>query len=41
MWVDYRPVDVEIVDDSTGIFQVFEMRIGMNGFHNPFETPGR
>ena len=23
-WVDYRPVDVEINDDNTGIFHVFE-----------------
>ena len=32
MWVDYKPVDVEIDDDNTGIFHVFEMRIGMNEF---------
>ena len=30
MWVDYKPVDVEIDDDNTGIFHVFEMRIGRN-----------
>ena len=28
MWVDYKPVDVEIDDDNTGMY--FEMRIGMN-----------
>ena len=32
MWVDYKPVDVEIDDDNTRIFHVFEMRIGMNEF---------
>ena len=32
MWVDYKPVDVEIDDDKTGIFLVFEMRIRMNEF---------
>ena len=32
MWVDYKPVDVEIADDKTGIFLVFEMRIRMNEF---------
>ena len=26
-WVDYKPVDVEIDDDNTGIFHVFEMRM--------------
>ena len=36
MWVDYnyKPVDVEIDDDNTGIFHVFGMRIGMNEFHH-------
>ena len=29
MWVDYKPVDVEIDDDNTGISHVFEVRIGM------------
>ena len=29
MWVNYKPVDVEIYDDNTGIFHVFE---GMNEF---------
>ena len=23
MWVDYKPVDVEIDDDNTGIFHAF------------------
>ena len=32
MWVDYKPVDVEIDDDKTGIIHVFELRIGMNEF---------
>ena len=32
MWVDYKPVDVEIGDYNKGIFHVFEMRIGMNEF---------
>ena len=32
IWVDYEPVDVKIDDDNTGIFRVFEMRIGMNEF---------
>ena len=31
-WVDCKPEDVEIVDDSEGIFHVFQMRIGMNEF---------
>ena len=31
MWVDYKPVDVE-VDDNTRIFHVFELRIEMNEF---------
>ena len=26
----YKPVDVEIDDDITGIFHVFEMQIGIN-----------
>ena len=29
MWVDYKPVDVEIQDDNTGIFHVFERPIGI------------
>ena len=28
MWVDYKPVDVEIDDDITRIFHVSEMQIG-------------
>ena len=32
MWVNYKPVDVEIYDDNTGIFHVFELQIGMNEF---------
>ena len=32
MQVNYKPVDVEIDDDDTGIFHVFEMWIGMNEF---------
>ena len=32
MWVDYKPVDVEIDNDNTGIFHIFELRIGMNDF---------
>jgi len=32
MWVNYKPVDVEIDDDNTGIFHVFELQIGMNEF---------
>ena len=28
----YKPVDVEIDDDNTGIFHVFEMRLGINEF---------
>ena len=31
MWVDYKPADVEIVD-NTRIFNVFEMWIGVNEF---------
>ena len=30
MWVDYKPVDVKIDDDNTGIFHVFQLRIEMN-----------
>ena len=30
MWVDYKPVDVEIDDGDTRIFCVFEMGIRMN-----------
>ena len=26
-WVDYKPVYVEIDDDNTGIFHVFEIRV--------------
>ena len=32
MWVNYKPVDVDI-DGDKGIFHVFEMQIGMNEFH--------
>ena len=32
MWVDYKPEDVEIDGDNTGISHVFEVRIGMNEF---------
>ena len=34
MWVGYKPlhVDVEIDDEDTRIFPVFEMRIRMNEF---------
>ena len=34
MWVDYKPihVDVEIDDEDTRIFPVFEMQIRMNEF---------
>ena len=28
--VNYEPLDVEIDDDSTGIFHVFEMQIRVN-----------
>ena len=35
MWVNYKPVDVEIDDDNTGIFHIFEMQIGMNEFDYP------
>ena len=27
MWVDYKPVDVEMDDYNTGIFHVFELQI--------------
>ena len=38
MWVDCKPVDVEVDDDNTGIFHVFELRIQMNEFdHRSFE----
>ena len=30
MWVDYKPVDVGIDDNNTGIFHLFEMRTGKN-----------
>ena len=30
MLVDHKPVDVEIDDDNTGIFHVFELRKEMN-----------
>ena len=37
MWVDYKPVDVEIDDDNTGVFHVLELRIGTNKFdHRSF-----
>ena len=37
MWVNYQLVDVEVDDDNTGIFHVFELRIGMNEFdHRSF-----
>ena len=32
MWVDHKPVNVEIDDDNSRIFYVFEMWIGMNEF---------
>ena len=32
MWVNCKPVDVEIDDDNTRIFRVFEMRIGVGEF---------
>ena len=32
MWVDYKPVDVDIDDGNTGIFHGFELRVGMNEF---------
>ena len=34
-WPDYKPVDVEIDDDNTGISLVLELRIGMNEFDQP------
>lgn len=33
MWVNYKPVDVDI-DDDKGIFHASEMQIGMNEFHH-------
>ena len=37
MWVNYQLVDVEVDDGNTGIFHVFELRIGMNEFdHRSF-----
>ena len=33
MWRDYKPVEVEIDDDNTGIFHVFEIQILNN--HDP------
>ena len=33
MWVDYKLVDVEIYDDNTGIFHVYEMQIGIKFIH--------
>ena len=37
MWVNYRSVNVQIDDDNTGIFHVFELWIGMNEFdHRSF-----
>ena len=29
---DYKPVELEIDDDNTGIFHAFELLIGMNEF---------
>ena len=41
-WVDYKPVDVETNDGNTGIFHVFETRIGMNEFdHRIFKQRER
>ena len=38
MWVDCKPVDVEVDDGNTGIFHVFELRIEVNEFdHRSFE----
>ena len=31
MWVDYKPINVEMDDDNTGVFHVFEMWIGQLG----------
>ena len=39
MWVDYKPVGVEIDDDNIGIFNVFEMRIGINEFDHRILAP--
>ena len=36
MSVDYKPVDVEIAADNSGMFHVFEMRKGMNKFDHRF-----
>ena len=36
MWVNYKPVDLEIDDDNRGIFHVFELRMGMNEFDCSF-----
>ena len=33
MWLDYKPVEVEIDDDNTGIFHVFEIQVFNN--HDP------
>ena len=30
MWVDYKPADVEIDDEKTRTFHVFQMWIGVN-----------
>ena len=39
MWVDYKPVDLEI---DAVIFHVFELRRGMNEFgHRNFLSPLR
>ena len=39
-WVHYKPVDVEIDNDNTGIFHAFELQIGMNEFdHCSFLSP--
>ena len=39
-WVHYKPVDVEIDDDNTGIFHAFELQMGMNEFdHRSFLSP--
>ena len=31
-WGDYKPVEVEIDDDNTGIFHAIELQIGINEF---------
>ena len=33
MWVDHKLVDVEVYDDNTGIFHIYEMRIGIKFIH--------